>query len=224
MANNINNKCLELICVIVNFGMANKIIKYSKQCGITGGTIFSGKGTVPNNKWLEFLDLNDVRKEIVIMIANQDLAYHTIDSLNTKFKLSKPNKGIAFVMPIVQIIGSSQFSEGKRDVIVKNSTYNVIVTIVDRGRAELVINAATAAGSLGGTIINARGSGIHETSKLFNMEISPEKEIVLIVSNSEITDSIISNISTELDINKPGNGIIFVEDIDKAYGLYKKLE
>lgn len=98
--------------------------------------------------------------------------------------------------------------------------YNLIYTVVDRGKGEFVVKAANKAGSRGATIINGRGSGIHETSKVFAMEIEPEKEIVLIISPSNLTDSIVSSIRDELKINEPGNGIIFVQDVNKAYGLY----
>ena len=100
--------------------------------------------------------------------------------------------------------------------------YNSITIIVDKGRAEDVIDAATKAGSLGGTIINARGSGIHETSKVFAMEIEPEKEVILILSKTEQTEQIVESISKEIKINEPGNGIIYVQDINKTYGLYEK--
>lgn len=100
--------------------------------------------------------------------------------------------------------------------------YHVITTIVDKGKAEDVIDAATKAGSKGGTIINARGSGIHETSKVFSMEIEPEKEIVIILSEADKTEAIVSSIKNELKIEEPGNGIIFVQDVNKTYGIYKE--
>ena len=99
--------------------------------------------------------------------------------------------------------------------------YHAITTIVEKGKAEEVIEAATKAGSKGGTIINGRGSGIHETSKLFSMDIEPEKEIVLILSEAEMTQAIVSSIGERLKINEPGNGIIYVQDVNKTYGLYK---
>lgn len=71
-----------------------------------------------------------------------------------------------------------------------------------------------------GTIINARGSGIHETSKLFSMEIVPVKEVVLIISEKHLTDKLASSISTDLKMSEPGNGIIFIQDVCKTYGLY----
>lgn len=77
------------------------------------------------------------------------------------------------------------------------------------------------AGSKGGTIINARGSGIHETSKIFSMAIEPEKEIVLILSEEESTEGIVASIRKKLKIDEPGNGIIFIQEVSKTYGLYK---
>ena len=62
---------------------------------------------------------------------------------------------------------------------------------------------------------------IHETSKVFNMEIEPEKEIVLIVLKRDITEKVVSAIRDEFDIEKPGNGIMFVQDIKQVYGLFE---
>ncbi len=84
-----------------------------------------------------------------------------------------------------------------------------------------MIYAATAAGSKGGTVINARGSGIHETSRLFFMDIEPEKEIVLIISDKKSADAIVSSIREKMEIDKPGKGIIFIQDVSMIYGLAK---
>lgn len=81
------------------------------------------------------------------------------------------------------------------------------------------MEAATKAGSRGGTIINARGSGIHETHTLFAMAIEPEKEIVLILSENNTTEAIVAAIRQELRVDEPGNGIIFVLDVNETYGL-----
>ena len=98
--------------------------------------------------------------------------------------------------------------------------YNSIFVIVYKGNAELVIEAANKAGSKGGTIINARGSGTHETTKVFAMDIEPEKEIVLILSEVESTQKIVDAINLELKIEEPGNGIVIVQNVSKTYGIY----
>lgn len=215
-------KNYELICVIVKFGLASKIISCAKEKGITGGTIFLGIGTI-NNPILDFLELNEIRREIVIIGAEKEKSYAAIDFLNERFKFYKKNHGIAFTVPITNILGTHCI---KSNVVesggVVDTMYNVIFTIVDRGKGEFVVDAANKAGSRGATIINARGSGVHETNKIFAMEIEPEKEVVLIISPTDLTERIASSIRTELQIDKPGNGIIFIQDANKVYGLYEK--
>lgn len=102
------------------------------------------------------------------------------------------------------------------------SNYQAIYTIVDKGKAEWVIEAAAKGGASGGTVINARGSGIHETEKIFQMAIEPEKELVLILAKCNLVEGICQNIREELHIDDPGKGIIFVQDVRSAFGLFEK--
>lgn len=210
----------ELICVIVDSGLGSKVLRIAKKNKMPGGTIFLGKGTI-NNHILELLGISDIRKEIVMMVSEKAIANKAIEELNKEFNFNKPNHGIAFSTCVTNILGSrgceSKYIKENRGE--ENIMYNAIFVIVDKGKAESVIEAATKAGSKGGTIINARGSGIHETSKLFSMEIEPEKEIVLILSESKLEEVITSSIRKQLEIDKPGNGIIFVQDVKRAYGL-----
>jgi len=218
-----DKKELELICLIVNFGLGSKAVTVAKKHGVSGGTIFLGKGTV-KSRILEFLELHDTRKEIVFMIAEKTTAYQALEILNKEFAFHKPNHGIAFTISI------AGFSESKRGLTLdnqfdqerrgeKNTMYQAIFTIVDRGNAANVIDAANKGGARGGTIINARGSGIHETHTLFNMPIEPEKEMVLIICQSDLTDSIVSSIKEQIHIDEPGQGIIFILDVNSTYGL-----
>lgn len=213
---------IALACVIIKCGQGSKVLNIAKHYGINGGTIILGHGTV-KNKLLDFLDLNDVRKELVIMLGKEDVIENMLEHLNEEMQLNKPNHGIAFSASISGIFGTRSI---KCDIIKEDggtdvTMYNAICTIVEKGFAEEVIDAATKAGSRGGTIISARGSGIHETSKLFSMEIEPEKEIVLILSDHDSTDAIVESIRKDLDIDKPGKGIIFVHPLSKTLGLYQ---
>lgn len=220
MGSNLEIREFELIYVIVNFGLGSKVLKIAKQNGVYGGTIFLGKGTI-KNRILELLALSDIRKEIVMMVSEKTVADNALEQLNHEFNFSKPNHGIAFRTPVTNIFGVRSY---KCDVIkergVNGKMHNVIFIIVDKGKGETVMEAATKAGSRGGTIFNARGSGIHETSKLFSMDIEPEKEVVLILTENSITEAVTSSIREELKIDEPGQGVIFVQDVTKTYGLY----
>ena len=221
MLDNSNCKNIELIRVIVNFGLGSKVIQKAKQEGIFGGTVFLCRGTV-NNRVLNFFGLTDIRKEMVLMAGETDKVYKALEKLDKEFKFEKPNHGIAFTTSISNILGTRSCKISKiEERGVDNIMYQAITVIVDKGKAEDVIDAATKAGSKGGTIINARGSGVHETSKLFAMEIEPEKEVVIILSKTEEVDKIINSIKDDLKIDEPGKGIIYTQEINKAYGLYE---
>ncbi len=208
------------IVVIVNAGSGSKVLNMAKSFGITGGTMVMGRGTI-KNRMLEFFEIKDTHKEIVTMVSETSVAHKVINDLNNEFHFSKKNHGIAYLSPIAQVYGISRFQCGiNTEKGVEEVMYQAIYTIVEKGNAESVVEAAEKAGSRGGTIINGRGAGIHETSKLFAMEIEPQKEVVLIISEAESTDKIVQSIRDELKIDDPGKGIIFVQDVTHAYGLY----
>lgn len=214
-------KDYEILFVIVNYGVGSKIIRSMKNHGINGGTAFLGKGTIKNHL-LELLDLDDVRKEIIFSVFEKSVVEETASQISNEFGFHKRNHGIAFTIPVSNFLGGRgcSYIENKERRGVMEAMYRAIFVVVERGQAEFVIEAAEAAGSRGGTIIHGRGSGAHETKKVFNMEIEPEKEIVMILAEDALTDNIVEKIRKDLKIDEPGKGILFVLDVNKTFGLY----
>ena len=213
----------DLICCVVNMGDGSKVVKHAKKYGVKGATVLVGMGTV-HSRLLDFLWINEVRKEVVTMIVESDLASDAIKGIGEDMQFNKPNHGIAFSYPVYEFVGSRNSTrktvqENLSNNGVKNNMYKVIFVIVDKGKGEDVVDAANKAGARGGTIINARGAGIHEVQKLFSVEIEPEKEEIFIITKTETKDSIVESIRTHMKIDVPGNGVMFVVDINEAYGL-----
>ena len=100
--------------------------------------------------------------------------------------------------------------------------YHLITVIVNKGDAEKALEAAQSAGTQGGTIINARGAGRHETSRLFLMDIEPEKEILMMSVKKENSQAITEAINREMHMEEQGKGVMFVQEVSRAYGLYHK--
>lgn len=219
----LEDKALSLFCVIVNFGEGSKILKASKELGVTGGTFLLGKGTVKNSI-LNILGLDEVRKEILLMVIEESLEETLNDHLTKKFHMDKPNHGITFSIPIscLAILNGNEYISKPRMRGADDMQYEAIFTIVDKGLSDDVIEAAQSADSTGGTVIHGRGAGSHDTAKLFNIEIEPEKDIILILSELEKTAAIVNAIKEKLNIEEPGKGIIFVVDVNRTFGLYRK--
>ncbi len=208
-----------LFCV-VNHSYGSKVLRYAKANQVKGGTIFYGYGTV-KNKILDFLDLNDVKKEIVIMIAERECGYTAMETIAKQLKFHKANHGIGFISKVTNFIGSKHYEYERVTNNSKRSDtmYQAIFTVVNKGMGEEVVTAAREAGARGGTIINARGSGIHETEMLFAMPIEPEKEVVMIIVPNENEEAITTSIRSALNIDEEGTGIIFSLGVENLYGI-----
>lgn len=218
----ISNEELVLVCTILDYGQGSKALTMAKKAGTVGETIFLGKGTV-KDKFLNLLGAYESRKEILVTIADQTVENILYQDLIQKLHLDKPAKGIAFSLPLkklLQVNGEKQDSE-KEPKGVGNMAYEAIFVIVDKGLSVDVIEAAESAGSTGGTVIHGRGSGTLEKAKLFNIEIEPEKDIVLILSKADKSEKITNAIDERLQIGEPGAGIIFVLDVTRTLGLYE---
>ena len=101
----------------------------------------------------------------------------------------------------------------------KKSGYELIITIVDRGRSEIVVTAAQNEGATGGTVINGKGIGPMDKNIHLDIPIDPEKEIVLILVESKNAEKTMDAIMEKAEINKPGKGIAFLLDVERTVGL-----
>ncbi len=102
--------------------------------------------------------------------------------------------------------------------------FDLIVTIVKKGWAERIVKASKEAGAEGGTIVFARGTGIHEQKSILGIPIEPEKEMILTLVPVEKTDEILQAIIEAGELEKPATGIAFVLDVKRVAGIVHLLE
>ncbi|MBI2329125.1 MAG: P-II family nitrogen regulator [Chloroflexi bacterium] len=95
----------------------------------------------------------------------------------------------------------------------------LIVTIVNKGWGDTVLEASMKAGAEGGTILLGRGVGIHEKQTILGISIEPEKEVVLSVTYPDKKDAILQEIVRAAELKKPGAGIAFVVPIAQVAGV-----
>lgn len=203
--------------MIVPRGKASKMGQTAFEQGINNSTIITGRGVIKDGL-LNLLGFYDNQKEILIMLADEKIGSHATSKISEKYKLDKPHNGIMFSMKLKEAYGVEgiDLPSIKED----NTNMKVIFTIVDRGLSSQVVECANKAGATGGTIINGRGSGIENAPKLFNIEIEPEKELVLTIVSEKQKDKIVNAIKEEMKIDEPNKGIIFVIDLAETFGLY----
>ncbi|MFA5623452.1 MAG: P-II family nitrogen regulator [Bradymonadales bacterium] len=211
---------LQALFVIVNEGKASKISDYARSIGAPGATIVRGQGSLPN-RILCFFGLERMQKEILLLVLSDDQHKYVFDKICTKFCFEKNRRGIAFTVPVDYHLAVKRLPTQEKPMQSKdlNQGPHLIVTIVDRGNAQNVIESANAAGAKGATILHARGSGIEESEAFFDIKIQPEKDVILIVAPSSLVMNICNNISEKANLHENGRGILFTLPIKDAAGV-----
>ncbi len=97
-----------------------------------------------------------------------------------------------------------------------------IVAIVERGKADKIVDKAKKAGARGATILYGRGTGQSEALEFFNIHIEASKEIILILSETDRYKPIYEASVEAGRLNEPGTGIIFTFLVSELLGLHHR--
>ena len=97
--------------------------------------------------------------------------------------------------------------------------YECILCIVNEGFSADVMDAARSAGARGGTVLHARGTASREAEMFFGITVQEEKEIVMILVDSEIKADVLHTLYHAVGLNTPGQGIAFSLPVDEVVGI-----
>ncbi|SHG01947.1 P-II family nitrogen regulator [Ornithinibacillus halophilus] len=221
----------KLIVTIVRKEKAKKIIQATKDAGARGGTTLLGKGFRVDEK-TKFLGIPVERERAILLTLVSSLKFtEVMNAIIDTAQLNKPRHGIGFVIDTKNVTGICKMlgydletndsdEEGLNIPMEEQKVlYDLIVTIVNRGDSEQVVEASKKAGAEGGTIINGRGTGVHEKAKLFNILIEPEKEVILTLISRDKTSDVLAAIEDDAELKKPGKGIAFVMQVEQTVGI-----
>ena len=98
----------------------------------------------------------------------------------------------------------------------------VILCIIHNGYSEVAMDAAKHCGARGGTVLHGRGTVSKEAEKFFNITVTPEKEIVMILASTNIKDAILKGLYDAVGSNTQAQGIAFALPVDDVVGIGKK--
>jgi nitrogen regulatory protein PII len=92
----------------------------------------------------------------------------------------------------------------------------LLTAIVQRGAADLVVQAAQEAGAQGATIFHARGTGVRQKHLgILGLTVNSEKEVIYIVVPSEQADRLFERIFVSAKLDTPGMGILWMTNLEK---------
>jgi nitrogen regulatory protein PII len=215
-----------LITITVNRGKGSKILQFAQEIGIKDASCLFGKGTIKDD-FSQLMEVNEVNKEVLMMVIPSDREDEIMDKLNQKFQLYKENHGIAFSTPLTRLLNpSKEPAVHWKDHTAspdKRGNYSVVYVIVDRGKGKTVIEVSQDAGYYGGTILRAHGSA-SKLNLVLDMQVEPEKEIVLIVVGRKRVNQLTSLLYEYFNLSEANTGILYVADINKMAGIFREEE
>ena len=100
----------ECIVCIVNTGFSDAVMDAAREFGARGGTVIHGRGTVSREAERFFGITIQPDKELVLILVPHDLTDKILHALYRAVGLKTPGPGIAFSLPVDQVVGLSTFS------------------------------------------------------------------------------------------------------------------
>lgn len=102
--------------------------------------------------------------------------------------------------------------------------FKLIMALVKPQITDKLIEATKEAGATGASIIQARGTGIHEAKGFFGLSIEDQTDIVIFLVEEHTVEKLLGVIEEAGDFKKPGTGIAFVLPIEHAIGLESQMK
>ncbi|MBQ1241005.1 MAG: P-II family nitrogen regulator, partial [Lachnospiraceae bacterium] len=147
--------------------------------------------------------------------------------LEKKLKIDAPGGGIAFTIPLSSIGGMKQLQflletqdyQKEEETTLKNTDHHLIIVITEPGYTNMVMDAARSAGAYGGTVIHAKGTGMELAEKFMGVSLASEKELVLIVTQTELKNPIMQAIMKDAGLQTKAKSIAFSLPVTDTAGL-----
>lgn len=220
----------QLLVLITTPKLADKAIRIFRRNSLPVQYRFNAEGTA-SSEIMDMLGLGSIDKCILVSTVPRQLGDTMLNRFRIELRLGSVNSGVAFTIPLTgasnlilrmltQISGENgTHSMGKDGNNMAGTKYALIAAIVNIGFSGDVMDAAKAAGASGGTVIHSRWIGNDEVTALWGLSVQDEKEIVLILSESDIKMPVMSGISEKCGMQSEAKGIVMSLPIDAVMGM-----
>ena len=97
----------EVIFCVVNAGYSDLVMDAAKEVGARGGTVINAKGTANREAEQFFKIAIQPEKEIVMILVPKEIKDDVLHAIYKHAGLKSEGSGIAFSMPVNQVVGLS---------------------------------------------------------------------------------------------------------------------
>jgi nitrogen regulatory protein PII len=95
----------KIIITTVKPVLTDKVVNAAKAAGATGATILSGRGTGCHEAKTFFGLTLEPPSDIIMMLIEEHFVQDILDAIAQAGEFAKPGTGMAFVLPVEQVVG-----------------------------------------------------------------------------------------------------------------------
>lgn len=219
------NKGVMALISIVESEKGKKLIETLKDKNIKINYQCTGIGTAPT-EMMDIFGLGTNAKDVVISLGSQDAVKEMMSHFGDNFTSYSKYGGLMIVLSTSAISRlafeflNHNVEEFKGDEPMKNEHHhNLIMISTTQGYIDDVMACARQAGATGGTVIRGRLAESESLKELTGMEISEERDILLILAPSNVSDKIMEEVNREFGLRTKAHSIICAVPVDKAYKI-----
>ncbi len=104
----------EVIMCIVNAGYTDSVMEAARNFGARGGTVIHARGTANPEAEQKFNITVQPEKEIVMILVEREVKDDILHALYKAVGLQTAGQGIAFCMPVDDVVGLTPKTEGAK--------------------------------------------------------------------------------------------------------------
>lgn len=217
---------LSMMVTITTRKLTNKFVNFFTEMDLPVSVITLGTGTA-SSEILDYFGLDGSDKSVMFHIITDTRWKDVKRQLRLKMNIDIPGIGISFLVPLSSIGGMKalNYLTAQQDYVkgeessLKDTKYELLVTIANQGYTELIMDAARKVHAAGGTVIHAKGTGTHLAEKFMGVTLVPEKEMIFIVVRKAQKNDIMRAIMEEAGTGTKAGAIVFSLPVTDTAGM-----
>ncbi len=223
-----NNQAIDVLITVSERGFGNRVVKLYKSYNIHAHHISAGHGSA-SSEILQSLGIGSSEKDIVFSFGSEDrikalmnelggeLGHHMgFRGIAIALKFTGMNRMAAEAITITEENSPTRASGGIAMEYTQDKKNSLLLISVNFGYTDDVMCCARANGATGGTIIRSRWVGSEDIEKIHGFNIQKEREMILIVADSEKRNAIMNEVNNKFGLKTDAHAIICSLPVERA--------
>ena len=214
---------MSVIFTIVERGKGASVIKLFTRNQVYLHTQFPGRGTA-TSEIMDILGLGTTEKDVIVSYATTAASGRLLSMLDNEMRGAVTSGGITFSLPLTglsnlmlaTITYKTDLKKGEYSMNSEHKGENSLILITcNQGTSGSVMETAKKAGARGGTVLRARLSGVEELESSYGLNLSREKEILMIIVPNDIRNAVMESVNSAHGLRNEAEAVICSLNVDQ---------